>query len=395
MSKTLTTSIDMDNETSHDFVHSVLNSLSAHICVLDERGIIIMVNDAWRRFAHTNSDGDCQCHEGISYLEICDMTTGDDKASAQAINQAIRFVLKGELEEFSLEYPCHSPDEQRWFIGRVTRMQGSSEGRVVVAHENITKRKILEQQQIEMQARIAQQVKAESLSRMAGAIAQKFNSMLAAILGNLERSLDHIPQGGEAAVKIRQALQATWRAAEMNRMMQMYLGQTSDVNESVNLAVTCHDQLQTLLQQKPADVTIIDKLPPTGPIVQGNQQLIQQILTSLVINAWESLGGMKLKTVTVTLTMIEGKTINCTHQFPVDWHPQDRTYACLEVTDTGCGIQMSTLDKLFDPFYSSKMPGRGMGLSVVLGILRNHRGMVTVSSKPNLGSTFKIYLPAS
>ena len=173
----------------------------------------------------------------------------------------------------------------------------------------------------------------------------------------------------------------------------MYLGRTTDVHESVDLSVACREQLKKLMARQPSDVVIIDDLPQFGPIVHGSQQLIQQIFAGLVTNAWESLVGMKSKIVTVNITTEGSQAISCTHQFPIDWHPRHQNYACLEVTDTGCGISLSSLDKLFDPFYSSKMTGRGMGLSVVLGILRTHDGMVTVSSKPNLGSTFKVYLP--
>ncbi len=383
----------MDLEVTHSFVNGVLNSLSSHICVLDQNGIIIMVNEAWRRFAYENSDGSCNCFEGINYIEICDTVTDDDKEMAQAFSQGIISVLGGKRDEFCLEYACHSPEEQRWFIGRVTRMTGDTEVRAVVAHENITERKILEERQLQMQERITQQAKSESLNRMAGAIAHKFNNMLGGILGNLELSLDHVPRGGEAAVNINSALHAAWRASELNSLMLMYLGQIKDVDESVNFAGACREQLSMLMRMKPVHVEIINNLPPSGPIVCGNHKLIQQILASLVTNAWESMDGMNVGIITVTGTVEDGNTIPGEKLFPHDWQAQHKRYACLEVTDNGCGIPMSSLDSLFDPFYTSKMPGRGMGLAVVLGILRTHEGMITVSSKVGQGTTFKAYLP--
>ncbi len=385
----------MDLEVTHNFITGVLNSLSSHICVLDRNGIIIMVNEAWRRFAYENSDVSRNCFEGSNYIEICDTVTADDedKETAQAFAQGIVSVLSGKIEEFSLEYPCHSPDEKRWFIGRVTRMTEDDEVRAVVAHENITERKILEECQLQMQERITQQAKSESLSRMAEAIAHKFNTMLAGILGNLELSLDHIPRGGEAAVNIHSALQAAWRVSELNSLMLMYLGQIKDVNESVNFAGACREQLSILLKMKPGHVEIVNNLPQSGPIVRGNYKLIQQIFASLVTNAWESMDGMSTGMVTVKVTEEDGSSLSGKKQFPIDWQAQDQSYACLEVSDNGCGIPMSSLDKLFDPFYSSKTPGRGMGLPVVLGVLRTHGGMITVSSKIGRGSTFKAYLP--
>ena len=79
----------------------------------------------------------------------------------------------------------------------------------------------------------------------------------------------------------------------------------------------------------------------------------------------------------------------------MDWQPQNYSYACLEVTDAGCGIEDKDIEKLFDPFFSTKFAGRGMGLAVVLGIVRVHSGVVMVESKPGRGSTFRVFLPMS
>jgi signal transduction histidine kinase len=80
-------------------------------------------------------------------------------------------------------------------------------------------------------------------------------------------------------------------------------------------------------------------------------------------------------------------------RFPIDCHLQDTIYACLEVADSGCGISSPDIEKIFDPFYSSKFPGRGMGLAVALGIVRAHDGAITVESKPGCGSAFRVFLP--
>jgi CheY-like chemotaxis protein len=79
----------------------------------------------------------------------------------------------------------------------------------------------------------------------------------------------------------------------------------------------------------------------------------------------------------------------------LDWQPQDTTYACLEVADAGCGIAGQDIEKLFDPFYSSKFAGRGLGLSVALGIVRTHGGVITVQSEPGHGSVFRVFFPVS
>lgn len=129
---------------SVQFVRATLDALSAHVCVLDERGVVIAVNRAWRRFAHDNPPAPAHAFEGANYLEICDCATGPSARGAREFADGIRAVLRGEREEFRAEYACPSPTEPRWFLGRVTRFHRGEATRVVVAHENITERKLAE-----------------------------------------------------------------------------------------------------------------------------------------------------------------------------------------------------------------------------------------------------------
>ncbi len=130
---------------SREFAQSTIDSLLAHICVLDAEGTIIEVNRAWSTFAENNPPVSANAGKGANYLAICDAAEGDDAAQARAFAEGIRSVLCGRRDAFEMEYPCHSPDEQRWFIGRVTRFAGDNTQRVVVSHENITSRKLAEE----------------------------------------------------------------------------------------------------------------------------------------------------------------------------------------------------------------------------------------------------------
>ena len=121
---------------------STIDALSAHICLLDETGKILTTNEAWRRFARENhSTKLLPATRDNNYLEVCDAVVGPEAAEAAAFAAGIRSVLAGTAAEFAMEYPCHSPTEQRWFVGRVTRFGNHDFVRVVVAHENISVRK--------------------------------------------------------------------------------------------------------------------------------------------------------------------------------------------------------------------------------------------------------------
>ncbi len=128
------------------FANDVLNSLTAHIAVLDAGGRIVSVNEAWRHFAAENG-GDCGTfYVGASYLAVCEATlrSGGDE-NLLAMLDGILAVLRGQRDRFSFEYPCNSPTEDRWFIARVTRYRREAAASVIVSHEDITARKRAEE----------------------------------------------------------------------------------------------------------------------------------------------------------------------------------------------------------------------------------------------------------
>jgi PAS domain S-box-containing protein len=130
---------------SDRFGRATVDALSAHIAILDETGTIIAVNQAWKNFAADNeASGLSTTFESVNYLTVCDEAIGPDAEVATVFAAGVRAVMHRDRKDFSLEYPCHSPNEQRWFSGRVTRFSGDGSVRVVITHENITERKQIE-----------------------------------------------------------------------------------------------------------------------------------------------------------------------------------------------------------------------------------------------------------
>lgn len=133
-------------EASVDFARGIVDALSAHIAILDETGVIVAVNEAWNRFAELNG-GDAtgtSAFVGVNYLEICRQSDGECAGDALVMAEGMRSILAGDAKSFEHEYPCHAPHEKRWFIGRVTSFTYAEKLYLVVAHENVTTRKVSE-----------------------------------------------------------------------------------------------------------------------------------------------------------------------------------------------------------------------------------------------------------
>lgn len=142
---------------SSEEARTVLDSLSAHIAILDQNGVILDTNQAWRNFAAGNGMPDNYDAIGDNYLAICDGATGEDGEKARAVAAGIRQVMDGRMGMFFYDYPCHSPNGQHWYYMRAIKMSGDGPLRVVVSHEDITELKLAEAALRKSEAQLRQQ----------------------------------------------------------------------------------------------------------------------------------------------------------------------------------------------------------------------------------------------
>jgi len=256
--------------------------------------------------------------------------------------------------------------------------------RMVFVVRDITGRKRTEREKAELETRNNQLRKAESLGRMAGAIAHHFNNQLQVVMASLDLA-------GPSPL-LDQARSATERATHMGRLMLAYLGQTAREQEPLRLSGLCAGSLPALSATLPAGVTLEARCPSPGPLVRADADQLRVVLANLVTNAWEAMEGAP-GAITLEVSTVAGASIPSRNRFPVDWLPREGDYARLEVADTGAGIPEGDFFELFDPFFSTRFTGRGLGLPVVLGIVQAHGGAVCVESRPGRGSAFRVHLP--
>ena len=287
------------------------------------------------------------------------------------------------------------PDGRKMLLDTLKTPYWGADGSLIgilCISRDITDRKRAEEEKEILEAQNRQLQKSESLGRMAGAIAHHFNNKLAAVIGNLELALMELPKGANPQARITAAMKASCQSAEISGMMLTYLGQSVEKRKLLDLSDACGQGLPMLQAVIPVNVVLKKDLPALGPIINTNADYIKQVLTNLVTNSLEAI-GTNSGTVSLSVKTVASTEIPAAHRFPIDWQAQASNYACLAVTDTGSGIEDKNIEKLFDPFYTSKFTGRGMGLAVVLGIVKTHKGVLTVESKVKQGSTFRIFFP--
>ncbi|HLO67818.1 MAG TPA: ATP-binding protein [Holophaga sp.] len=250
-----------------------------------------------------------------------------------------------------------------------------------------------EQEKTALEVRNRQLQKAESLARMAGAIAHHTNNRMQTVMGALDLVGDAAP-GEPFDRALGMAKVASERAVEMARLMLVYLGQASTDQALHDLSSLCRSHLPWVQSTLPPQVRFQAELPDPGPAVRANADQIHLALANLAGNALEAMGepGGEIR---IRVGTGPAAAIPEAHRFPVGWKPQPQDHAWLEVADTGVGIDPAGMEQLFDPFYSTKFTGRGLGLPVVLGIAQAHGGGVTVESRPGQGSTFRLHIPVS
>ncbi len=258
--------------------------------------------------------------------------------------------------------------------------------------EKALRKHIQEVRHVEQQLQQIQ--KAESLSRMAGAIAHNFNNELSVVLGNLELALDDLPGDTEIHKFLNEAIEAAQRSSKISGLMLTYLGQSTIKLEVLNLAEICRHELPLFHDTIQKNITLETDFMIPGPAVAANANQVRIVLTHLVANSTEAIDDRKGE-ITLKIKTIPASDIPKIHISPIDWKPDADIFACLEIKDTGCGISDQDIDKIFDPFFTTKFTGRGLGLPVVLGIVKTWKGAVSVESLKDHGSIFRIFLPLS
>lgn len=495
---------------SERFATATLDSLAAHIAILDETGLILETNESWRKFGQANGAVADRVGRGANYLAACEADAASPEARQLA--EGIRAKLAGRPDEVAIEYPCHSPSEESWFVARVTLFPGDGPRRVVVAHENITIRKvailglaeseakfrqmadtidevfwlsettsgkflyispayeevwgrrpdelysdqgiwlgsvlpedrervghaivqarqgdgqyreefrisrpdgsvrwvsaqtfpvknaaggvartvgvakdITETKKLEEQFLRAQRL--EAIGTLAAGVAHDLNNILAPML-MVAGLLKNKYQSAADQQLLGMVESGAQRGAAIIRQLLMFSRGISGERIAVQLRHLIKELAGLMRETFPREISITEQVTAELWPVLGDGTQLHQVMMNLCVNARDAMpGGGKLTIGARNIELSEGEA-------RLHLEAKAGRYTVLLVEDTGTGIPTEIIQRVYDPFFTTKTLGKGtgLGLSTVLGIVKSHGGFISLYSEPDKGTQFKVYLPVA
>ena len=283
----------------------------------------------------------------------------------------------------------------RWMRCRFSALTLSSTGtpeRVVGTVEDITEQvqRLQAQRRLETQTHHAQ--KLDSLGLLASGIAHDFNNLLVGVLSNASLALLDLDDASPTHGVVREIERTAQRAADLTRQLLAYSGKGRFVIEPLSLSELAREMAQLLHTVVHREATIHLDLADDLPLIDGDATQLRQVIMNLITNASDALQGLP-GTITVrTRRAPEIRVEGDAQHFGTELAPGAPCVA-LEVIDAGCGMTAETTTRMFDPFFSTKPTGRGLGLAATLGIVRGHHGDIRVESAPGRGTRFVLRFP--
>lgn len=349
-------------------------------CIIDKNRKLKTVNPAWERILGFKREQllDKTCED-----MVCAEDTNVSKDNLRKLTQNARQVhyqvrmktAAGGYKWISWNFVYSADDELFYGVGR-----------------DIHESKLAEAEKVKLQEQLLHVQKLESLGVLAGGIAHDFNNLLTGILGNADLALTEIPEDSAAVNSIKEVKNAALRSADLAKQMLAYSGKGKFIVQPVNINTVIDNMKELLNISVSKKVNLRYNLGKNIPMIIADTSQVKQVLINLVTNASEALEDKSgMITLTTGKIWADRKYLAETY---VDDNLPSGFYVYIEVSDTGCGIDKENQLRIFEPFYTTKFTGRGLGLAAVMGIVRGHNGAIKIYSEVNRGSIFKIIIPS-
>jgi two-component system, cell cycle sensor histidine kinase and response regulator CckA len=347
----------------------------------DGHFVLSRVNDAW------------ECATGIPRTVVLG-TRADSHLALEMAELAVARMTESVMLQAPSEYEeeLEFPTGRRTWKTRLVPWQAGGEQYLAGFAKDITDSVAAERHRGLLESKLLDAQKLESLGILAGGIAHDFNNLLTGILGNVSLMRLELPISSALCEHVDQIEAVTIRAADLCRQLLAYSGKGRFVVRPLDLTEVTRQTAPLLQLSVGKNATLRLDLSDELPPVDADATQMRQVLINLVVNAAEALGD-RAGVISVSSGMLyaEGEYLRNTFLAP---DLAEGNYVFVEVSDNGCGMGPDTQAKIFDPFFSTKFIGRGLGLSAVLGIVRGHKGAIKVYSELGRGTTIKLLFPA-
>ncbi|MGJ5817157.1 PAS domain S-box protein [Paludibaculum fermentans] len=364
---------------SEDHRRAILQTAMDGFCVADSDGRILEVNESYCRMS------------GYTAAELLSMRVCDLEANESEEQQRAHFQRVAQQREDRFESRHRRKDGSLFDLEISMQYLPAGGGQLAAFLRDITDRKRAEQERDKLQSQFLQAQKMESVGRLAGGIAHDFNNLLTVINGYSQMLLDSLTPVDPLRGSLSEIHKAGERAASLTQQLlafsrkQILSPRLLDVNRVVR------DMLPMLKRLVGEDIDVFIALNAENGSIHADAHQIEQVIMNLVVNARDAMPAVGKLVIETTGIALDERYVKAHHNVRLG------RYVQLTISDTGIGMDAETRSRIFEPFFTTKEPGKGtgLGLSTVQGIVAQSGGYVDVYSEPGIGTTFKIYLPAS
>lgn len=354
---------------------TIVEQMVESVMVTDKTGIIEYVNPAFQRISGYSEQEivgkrpdilRSGKHDDAFYKAMWDMILAGNVWTGRVVNKK----------------KDGTPYEVEMSISPIRNRRGTITNYVSV------KRDVSEERRLERQLRRAQ--KMEAVATLAGGIAHDFNNIVTAILGFTDMVMDELPEGSKAHRRLKYVRDAGLRARDLVKQMLTFSRRTETERKPIRMGPIVKETVQLLGATTSPSIKIQQTIEEEPESIFADPGQVEQVVMNLCTNAVQAMStdGGVLRVSLSHITVEEGK-------LPPHPHMSPGRYLKFSVEDTGCGMDNTTMERIFDPFFSTKRPeeGTGLGLAMVDGIVKSHHGAVTVTSEPGKGSVFTVFFP--
>ncbi|MDD5350661.1 MAG: ATP-binding protein [Chthoniobacteraceae bacterium] len=371
-------------EQTQQFVATLIESAAILILAVDEQMRLRLFNERAQEITgyHLN---DTFAGEWLERL-----FPGEDFAPAR---DGLRGMMRGEIVGNVETLLVTKSGEERTISWRCRNVIYRDERLSLMLGVDLTDRSLAERERHDLELKLLDMQKLESLGVLAGGIAHDFNNLLTAILGNAQLARLQLHSSSPLQSHLLEIERTSIQAADLCKQMLAYSGQGRIEVRWLDLNKTIRDMSQLLRVSVAKKVQLSFNLAHDLPRVRGDVSQVRQILMNLVINASEAItaneGSIWVSTGVVHRAKELFRGITETGK------PEECDYVFIEIADNGCGMSEETQSRIFDPFFTTKFTGRGLGLAAVLGIVRSHGGTLELQSREGEGTTFTLLFPCA